>query len=201
MKKTYHHGDLKNAMVSAGETLLAKFGPAGVSLRMAAKLAGVSHAAPYRHFRDKAALLAAIAEQGFTTLADEMARAAASSNDPLAQLREAARGYMRLALAQPHTVQLMFGGVLDLATVGADLERIALSAFEGLKRIIESGQRAGLYRDWPTATLATYAFGLVHGLSLLTAGGQLPADTPKSDPPEELGADAIDALLSGMLIG
>src|SRR5262245_57255125 len=70
--KRYHHGDLRNALIQAGKTLLAEEGVAGLELRKVARAAGVSHAAPYRHFADKQALLAAIAEDGFYQLTEGM---------------------------------------------------------------------------------------------------------------------------------
>src|SRR5215212_4914161 len=70
--KRYHHGDLRNALIRAGQELLAQEGIAGLDMRKVARAAGVSHAAPYRHFADKQALLAAIAEDGFYQLAEGM---------------------------------------------------------------------------------------------------------------------------------
>src|SRR6185369_3293046 len=72
----YHHGDLRNALLAAGRALLAEGGTPALSLREAARRAGVSHAAPYRHFASREALLAAIAEGGFVALAAELERAA-----------------------------------------------------------------------------------------------------------------------------
>src|SRR5271154_4409043 len=102
---TYQHGDLKEALVQAGLQLLTEGGGEGLSLRAAALLAGVSHAAPYRHFADKDALVAAIAERGFRLLTrsmnDEVARAARAHVQVRARLRAAGAGYVRFALAHP----------------------------------------------------------------------------------------------------
>jgi len=64
----YHHGDLRRALLDAALELVNELGPSGITLREAARRAGVTHAAPYRHFADKGALLAAVAEQGFVQL-------------------------------------------------------------------------------------------------------------------------------------
>src|SRR5215510_13444423 len=95
----YQHGDLRRALVQAGLKLLSEKGVDGLSLRAAAELAGVSHAAPYRHFRDKAALVAAIAEEGFRLLTRRMREeiAACRSPDVLSRLRAAGRGYVFFA--------------------------------------------------------------------------------------------------------
>jgi len=71
-KNTYHHGDLKNALISAGVEILAREGIGALSLRKVAKKAGVSHSAPYAHFKDKQALIAAISIEGFKKLLAEL---------------------------------------------------------------------------------------------------------------------------------
>src|SRR3954466_7314955 len=107
----YQHGDLRRALVQAGLKMLEEGGVEGLSLRGAAQLAGVSHAAPYRHFRDKQALVAAIAEEGFKLLTRRMREEIASARgreEPggrapgvLARLRAAGRGYVSFAVEHP----------------------------------------------------------------------------------------------------
>src|SRR5258708_1624307 len=70
--KSYHHGDLRNALIQAGLELLAEGGAEALDLRKVARRAGVSHAAPYRHFADKQALIVAITEEGFHWLAERI---------------------------------------------------------------------------------------------------------------------------------
>src|SRR3954465_9962216 len=88
-RDAYQHGDLRHALIQAGLKLLGEHGAAGLSLRAAAELAGVSHAAPYRHFRDKNALVAAIAEEGYKLLTRSMRAEieASGARDVLARLR------------------------------------------------------------------------------------------------------------------
>ena len=71
-QRPYHHGDLRRSLIQAGSKLIEEKGLAGLSLREVARVAGVSHTAPYRHFQDKADLLAAIAQVGFEQLTDEL---------------------------------------------------------------------------------------------------------------------------------
>src|SRR5215510_3862713 len=108
----YQHGDLRRALIQAGLKLLGEGGVRQLSLRAAAELAGVSHAAPYRHFEDKDALVAAIAEEGFRLLTARMREeiAACPSSDVLARLRASAVGYVSFAVEHPAYFRTIFGG-------------------------------------------------------------------------------------------
>lgn len=173
-KQTYHHGDLKNALLEAAETLLEKSGVASVTLREVARTAGVSHTAPYRHFADKQALLAALAETGFERLATAtQASIDKAKDDPLKQLQLATRSYVRLATSHPEMTFLMFGGVLRPFEQNAELKTAASKAFENLLQVIRNGQAINLYKDKPTQTLATAAWSQVHGLSMLVSGNHM----------------------------
>ena len=111
-RDSYHHGDLKRALTSAALSLVAEKGPKGFTLTEAARRAGVSAAAPYRHFADKAELLATVAEQGFRELhADLTAAAADVAAEPKARVIELGRGYVRWAVTHPDHYHVMFGAV------------------------------------------------------------------------------------------
>src|SRR6266542_1859848 len=98
-KKTYHHGDLKNALIKAGVEILAKDGVSGLSLRKVASKAGVSHTAPYSHFADKQALIAAISTEGFRQLYEKVSAVAEEyKTKPSRQLVEVAWAYVQFAL-------------------------------------------------------------------------------------------------------
>lgn len=106
----YHHGDLRAALLDAGEAELAEKGYAGFTLRGTAKRAGVSHAAPAHHFRDANALLTALAARGFARLSAAMQTAqAVVAPDPEAQLVASGIGYFQFGLENPALLQLMFG--------------------------------------------------------------------------------------------
>ncbi|MGO9694994.1 MAG: TetR/AcrR family transcriptional regulator, partial [Mycobacterium sp.] len=107
---SYHHGDLKRALTSAALSLVAEKGPKGFTLTEAARRAGVSAAAPYRHFADKAELLAAVAEQGFRDLHADLAAAGARASDPRERVIELGRVYVRWAVTHPDHYQVMFSG-------------------------------------------------------------------------------------------
>jgi len=109
-KTAYHHGNLREALLDAAELLLPKQGPEGLTLREVARQAGVSHGAPYHHFDSREALLAAVAERGFTGLGEAMRGAAgATPRDRLVAICEA---YVSFAARHPTRFRLMFGPVL-----------------------------------------------------------------------------------------
>src|SRR5262249_52270729 len=93
----YHHGDLRRALLDAALGMLAREGGTALTLREVARRAGVTHAAPYRHFTDKQALLAAVAEEGFRMLSSEMASSAREATDPRQALQAIGTSYVRFA--------------------------------------------------------------------------------------------------------
>ena len=108
-RDTYHHGDLKRALTEAALGLVKEKGPKGFTLREVARRAGVSAAAPYRHFSDKAQLLAAVATQGFIQLHEALSAAAAETADLTRQVLDMGRAYARWAVTHPDYYQVMFG--------------------------------------------------------------------------------------------
>lgn len=198
-KKSYHHGDLYRGLLAAAESLLAKHGIAGLSLREVAKAAGVSHTAPYRHFRNKTALVEALAAEGFRQLQSGCDAAQRRyPKDPARQLVEAGMAYLSLATTKPAVVHLMFGGVISLESGGEDLRRAADVAWESLMRIVRNGQAAGIYRKAAPFDLTLAAWSMVHGLALMITAGLL--DTEATTPAQirRLGKTVADILLFGM---
>lgn len=169
----YHHGDLRRALLEAARGLLEREGPLGVCLRAAARRARVSQTAPYRHFADKEALLAALAAEGLGELAGRMAAAARSESSPLASLRAIGVAYARTAAENPHLFRLMFG------PEAADKERYpavreaGASAYQVLLDTITACQWAGAVRRGDPEDLALAAWSAVHGLSCLIVDGRL----------------------------
>ncbi|HWM27621.1 MAG TPA: TetR/AcrR family transcriptional regulator [Woeseiaceae bacterium] len=198
-RATYHHGNLRAALLEAGERLLREHGAANISLRSVARAAGVSHTAPYRHFADKQALLAALAETGFLRLRDAMyASITKHPDDPRQQFVESAAAYVGLAVANPEMNQLMFSGTVPDDARSDSFRETAQASFQGLLDIIENGMRAGLYVDRPLLELAATAWSLVHGLAMLVSTGKLPgSDTPDTDP-QTMARRMAERLLDGI---
>jgi len=169
----YHHGDLRRALLEAARRLLEREGPLGVCLRAAARRAGVSQTAPYRHFADKEALLAALAAEGLGELADRMAAASRAESSPPAALRAIGVAYATTAAQNPHLFRLMFG------PEAADKERYpavreaGARAYQVLLDTIGACQQAGAVRGGDPEDLALAAWSAVHGLSCLIVDGRL----------------------------
>jgi AcrR family transcriptional regulator len=169
-KTTYHHGDLRAACVRAGMELLEESGQTALSLRAVARRAGVSPAAPYRHYVDREALVAAVAAVGYRELAARLAAAHPSPSTP-EEMISVAIAYVQFALERPALFRIMFGEPCDRDND----ERVAATAAVSLylREIVE--------RSFPQAdaeALATAIWALVHGLALLHLDGKLDAAAP-----------------------
>lgn len=163
-------------MIQAAEKLLVEQGVAGLSLRAVARAADVSHTAPYRHFKDKAALLRALAQAGFGRLRAAIDDAAdAVPHDAGQKLIAAGSAYVTQAVRNPELTRLMFGGVTDPGGTG-DYREAADAAFESLVRIIAAGVQTGTFRDRDPYELALVAWTSMHGLAMLIAAGLMQVD-------------------------
>jgi AcrR family transcriptional regulator len=157
--KPYHHGDLRTALLDAADTLLDRGGDGAVSLREAARMAGVSPTAAYRHFADKDALLAALAARHFAQFGEALAGRS---------LREMGPAYVRFALARPGRFRLMFGPLLRRAGTQDPLAGAARAAFTALNAAAASPEEA--LRAW----------AMVHGLAHLLLDGAIPDADPEA---------------------
>jgi AcrR family transcriptional regulator len=190
LKASYHHGDLRAALVRAAMELLEESGEAELSLRAVARRAGVSAAAPYRHYADREALISAVAALAYRELAEQLAAAHPSPSTP-EQLASVATAYVQFALERPALFRIMFG-----PCDRANDERVAAAA------AVSQYVRAIVERTFPQAdaeALATAVWALVHGLAFLHLDGKLDASSP-SVVAERITA-AIDALLTATNIG
>jgi len=170
----YHHGNLRRALLDAALALVEREGADALTLRAAARRAGVSQAAPYRHFRDKEALLAAVAEEGFRAMTEAMRQAAAPhAGDPLGRLRACGLAYVEFATGHPAHFRVMFGRVAADRSAHPRLIEAAAEAFGLLVGGIRDCQNAGVVRNGDPEELALCAWSATHGLSALAVDGQL----------------------------
>ena len=164
-KRSYHHGDLRAALLRAAEEELAASGVESFSLRQVAKRAGVSHAAPAHHFGDAGGLLTALAAEGFQRfLAAQAARETRAAPDPGAQLVAAGLGYIDFAMQRPALFRLMFGSDRPDFT-DADLDTASTAAYFHLREQVAATGGA------EEETAAVWA--MAHGLADLLANGRL----------------------------
>jgi AcrR family transcriptional regulator len=189
VKATYHHGDLRAACVNAAMELLEESGETALSLRAVARRAGVSPAAPYRHYADREALVSAIAALGYRELAERLA-AAHPFPSTAAQLTSVGVAYVQFALERPALFRLMFGEPCDRDNEERIVATAAVTLY--LREIVG--------RVFPKAdaeAMATATWALVHGLAFLHLDGKLDASTPSAV--ADRVTAAIDALLGATI--
>lgn len=195
-RERYHHGDLRRALLGAALRLVRSGGPPALTLRAAARLAGVSQAAPYRHFADKQALLAAVAEEGFQAMTAAMRQAMRPHEDePLLKFRALGLSYVEFARSHPAHFRVMFGPELAERSAYPSLAEAAAEAFTLLVAAIADCQKAGFAREGDPEEFAVTAWSTVHGLSALIVNGQLGA---REAPIGELGERVTQDLFLGL---
>ena len=175
-ERPYHHGNLKTELLNAALKLISEIGPRAFTLREVARRAGVSHNAPYRHFRDKDDLLGAVAAEGFGRLTAAMKQSAARGKTPLERFRLCGRGYIQFALAYPEHFQVMFDLPSSLDQ-NPDYVRAGDAAFETLLGFIAECQNTKALSPGDPKPLAFMAWSMVHGIAKLASGSHLPFST------------------------
>ncbi|MFC8761817.1 TetR/AcrR family transcriptional regulator [Streptomyces sp. NPDC057193] len=183
-RSTYHHGDLRQAVLAAALDVIAADGPGALSLRDLARRAGVSHAAPAHHFKDRTGLLTAVAAQGYELLAEALAAAP--------DLRERGVRYVRFAVEHPAHFQVMFQ---------PDLLRADDPDLLAARERASAGLRSGIaeLRDVPDArTAGVAAWSLAHGFATLLLTHNV-RDAVGDRDPEEYFRDLAGLLFTGQL--
>lgn len=166
-KKSYHHGDLREALIRAGRAILEKDGVEALTLRACARKAGVSHAAPQHHFASINDLLAEIAASGFEDFVMVLDRDAALSSSAVEKLKAMCRSYVAFARARPAVYQLMFGVAAPLSSERLQAAKVA--AWEQLANLVSAA--AG---PEDKEAKAMQVWSAVHGFSMLVISQRLP---------------------------
>lgn len=176
--RPYHHGNLREALLAAGERALETTGAADLSLRELAREVGVSHAAPRRHFADRQALLDALALNGFEQLGAALdAALAGAGEDFAARLLALARAYVGFATTRPALIELMFASKHQAGSP-PELAEAADRAFASALAVIADGQAAGTVVPGDPERLAKIAFALLQGLVALVNNDLLDGVSP-----------------------
>jgi AcrR family transcriptional regulator len=173
-KSSYHHGDLKNALIVAGVEILAREGVGALSLRKVAKKAGVSHSAPYAHFKDKQALIAAISIEGFKELLAALQEVFEKNETaPGRLLLETAWVYMEFALKESDTFKVMFSGILEKENEYPDLVDVVQRTFHMVVKVVAICQANAVLPEGDAELTSTALWAQIHGLISLYLEGQI----------------------------
>jgi AcrR family transcriptional regulator len=187
-KRSYHHGDLRHALLEAAWQLVSERGLDALTLREVARKVGVTHAAPYHHFPTREALLDALEDEGFAALRAQMLRVLADLSDPGARLSALGRAYIDFARDAPERVQVMFRRRTAPAReppAGED------DVFVYLLEAVRTCQVAGVAPAGDAHELALTAWSLVHGFVKLWLEGPLELMPPYDSTRFELLREAV----------
>lgn len=179
----YHHGDLPAALVDAAIALLSEEGEEALALRAVARRVGVDHSAAYRHFEDKTALRAAIAERGYRELTSAMRAAVEQvpAEDPSGRLISVCGAYVRFALDRSALFRVTMGPRLNQDGRFPALELAVSEAFDLLKSLIADGIARGVLDDLPLRDAAGCVWSAAHGFAVLVLDGRIPLRPERID--------------------
>jgi AcrR family transcriptional regulator len=190
--RPYHHGNLRAALLAEAERTLREQGIDQLSLRDLARQAGVSHAAPRRHFADRQALLDALAEAGFLRLGDEVRAAIdAAGDDYETQLRAAATAYVRFSTQDAALLELMY--VVKRGQHSAALDAAFGRLFTTFDGLIRQGQQAGRLQPGDPDRVRLLLLAAVQGIAALVTSGSVDGGQA-----EELIADTVALFAHGL---
>ncbi len=197
---TYHHGDLRNALIEATLVLIEEKGVNAFTIREVAKRAGVSHAAPYRHFKDKEELLFTVAREGFDLMvAETKKRSAKYPDDPLARFQISGLSYIDFAISHPSHYRVMFYSGENKDRFPEDLVASSTESFHLLLDTISECQEKDIIKPGDPNEFALAAWSVVHGYAKLYIDGFIDNEAKLfSHKKEKLKYIITDTLYSGL---
>jgi len=201
-RRGYHHGNLREALIDAALNLIAQKGPAGFTFADAARSAGVSSAAPYRHFRDRDALMADVARRGFELFEAHLEKAWNDGKpEPFRAFETVGRAYLSFARNEPAYYSAMFEAGVALDS-DAGLRQASERGFDVLRRAAEAlSAHAPPDRRPPALMMSLHLWALAHGVASLFARGDSGRRTVPMTPEDLLEAGVLVYLRGLGLIG
>jgi AcrR family transcriptional regulator len=161
----------KERLIAVATQLLDEGGPEAVTLRSVAHAIGLSHNAPYKHFKDKRALLAAVAHMSFREMGAAFKKIAQKETTPSRALRQIVAQYLEFAERSPHRYRLLFNDP-EIGQGRGELETEALATFEAVVRLIKAGQKEGELKRGDASQFTALLYGSLHGLADLRLSGR-----------------------------
>jgi AcrR family transcriptional regulator len=202
-RRAYHHGDLRRALLDAALAILRSHGLDALTLRATARAAGVSQTAPYRHFEDRTALLAGVAEDGYLRLRVRLQQAVSAPRPPGSTQRQVLQNlaleYLRFALEHPAEYRLMFGSELGMTPADSlppGLAEAQDAVYSFLRGGIARTQELELVRPGDPGQMAFTCWALLHGVVMLHLDGRMAK--AGSLTAEEMVVEATNLLMTGM---
>ena len=197
--QTYHHGDLRRVLIDTAVEIISEQGANDLSLRKIAKRAGVSHAAPYRHFKDKNAILAAVARQGFgMMLKITEERIARNQGNELDHFAICGLSYIDFALTFPSHYRVMFGTRSDDSYFSDEFRPESIPVFKLLRDKIVICQEKGLLKAGDPGEMALAAWSIVHGFAMLRIDHHIQDQRMDEKKLRELQRTVVLTLYSGL---
>lgn len=197
--QAYHHGDLRRVLINTAVEIISEQGAKDMSLRKIAKRAGVSHAAPYRHFKDKNAILAAVARQGFEMMLKiTLERIARNKGNELDHFAICGLSYIDFAITCPSHYRVMFGTRTGDSYFSEEFRTESIPVFKLLQDKIMVCQEKGLLKPGNTREMALAAWSIVHGFAMLRIDGHIQDDGMDNQKLRELQRTVVLTLYSGL---
>ncbi|NLE48633.1 MAG: TetR/AcrR family transcriptional regulator [Sandaracinaceae bacterium] len=193
--KNYHHGELKAALLEAAWEVIDAGGLDKLTMRELSRRVGVSHAAPYHHFKNRDALLDALRQEAFAGFTEALADSGKRARSPDKRLFEMGRAYIDFARRYPARMGLMF----TLRPCEAEVSETERRSFEVLVDAIVALQKAGMAPKGDPSRLALLAFSAVHGFAKLWAEGPISAMPPYEATYEKSRDQMLRTLIRGFM--
>lgn len=198
-KQGYHHGDLRSALLDAALDVISELGPQGLTIREVARRAGVSHAAPYRHFTDKDELILAVVEQGFELMHQTMQHEQSQAEpDAINQFAATGLGYVNFALQHPAYYRIMFSGDMLSRTGNVTLRHTSAEALQEMVSQITQCKELGIVREGDAVMQALTIWSAMHGFVTLVNDNRIGHLLDETTTPEMVRDAVLKILFQGL---